>query len=500
MSEEKIRISGDVEVSGAILWKEPSTASGEEDNAEEIDPILEKKLLRKLDFTLLPLLALIHCLNFIDRTAIGNAKIAGLEKDLGMQGFDFNIALTTFNVFLTVASIPSNIITKRVGSIWIAIQVILFGIVSLGTAFVKTYGQLIGTRILLGLAEAGTLSSLVYLLSWYYRRKEMVIRIGLFLGISPALAGAFGGLLASGLLSIRDFGVVHTWRKIFFAEGIITTSVGILLLFFIPGDPLKSRLLSEDERKLALARLNADQIVKTNGKKEPATVKLVLRSLNIWTIACCVYFILVNISFQGLSIFLPTVVNSIGHFTVVDAQLRTVPPYAVAGVWCMIVIFWSFYINSRAIPIITSLVLNVVGYATALSTKNPQALYAACFFSLAGTEPMACMLLIWGTDNAALDTMRAVTAAAIAGFGTIGTIIAVWTYLPQDAPNFHKGHSLNLAAAALAVALVVLGAIYLRWENAKRDKGERNNRLRDGMSQEEIQNLGYRHPKFRYQI
>ena len=76
----------------------------------------------------------------------------------------------------------------------------------------------------------------------------------------------------------------------------------------------------------------------------------------------------------------------------------------------------------------------------------------------------------------------------------------VWTYLPQDAPNFHKGHSLNLAAAALAVTLVVLGAIYLRWENAKRDKGERNNRLRDGMSQEEIQNLGYRHPKFRYQI
>jgi hypothetical protein len=64
--------------------------------------------------------------------------------------------------------------------------------------------------------------------------------------------------------------------------GIITTSIGILLLFFIPADPLKSRFLNDTERRLTIIRLNADQIVKTDGKKEPATLRLVLRSFNIW--------------------------------------------------------------------------------------------------------------------------------------------------------------------------------------------------------------------------
>jgi len=45
----------------------------------------------------------------------------------------------------------------------------------------------------------------------------------------------------------------------------------------------------------------------------------------------------------------------------------------------------------------------------------------------------------------------------------------------------------------------VIGFLYARWENAKRARGERNYRL-EGKSQEEIEQLGYRHPDFRYQI
>ena len=120
---------------------------------------------------------------------------------------------------------------------------------------------------------------------------------------------------------------------------------------------------------------------------------------------------MVNVSFQGLSLFLPTVVNSrkllvisiacanvviltfilsrtlqyvFNHpvfdcgslvlpAAVVQAQLRTVPPYAVTLVWNMIVIFWSFYAKQRGIPIIASLLLEVAGYAIAISTKNPHA-------------------------------------------------------------------------------------------------------------------------------
>ena len=50
-----------------------------------------KKLLRKIDWHLIPFLALLYLLSFLDRTNIGNARLAGLEKDLGMSGLDYNV-------------------------------------------------------------------------------------------------------------------------------------------------------------------------------------------------------------------------------------------------------------------------------------------------------------------------------------------------------------------------------------------------------------------------
>ncbi|KAF4611239.1 hypothetical protein D9613_007072 [Agrocybe pediades] len=165
----------------------------------------EKKVVRKLDISLLPLFTLANmvspsdCCNFIDRTSIG------LEKDLGMQGTDFNIALTVFYVGYIVADVPSNLALKRFGSIWIAFLVIAFGLIVIGEAFVESYGSLLAVRFILGLAEGGTL---------YYPRRQLVLRIGIFFGTSPSLAGGFGGLLASGLLSVPDFGKVQRWRKV----------------------------------------------------------------------------------------------------------------------------------------------------------------------------------------------------------------------------------------------------------------------------------------------
>ncbi|KAF5319372.1 hypothetical protein D9619_008618 [Psilocybe cf. subviscida] len=498
LSDKKIsQENGDLLESGGSVTKSEGAFSI--DGEEAIDTVAEKKLLWKLDLIMLPMFTLIYALNFIDRTAIGNAKIAGLEKDLKMKGFNFNIALTIFYVCYFISDLPANLLMKKFGSIWIAITVVAFGAVSLGSAFIHNYTQLIITRVLLGIAEGGTLSALVYLLARYYRRHELVLRTGIFFGLAPTLAGAFGGLLASGLLKLDNFGIVKSWRKIFFVEGIITLGVGIILLFVTPGDPLTTRMLNKKERELAIARLNADAIVKTDGKVEPTTWKLVLRSCNIWTMVCAIAFMSINISFQGLALFLPTVVNSLGKFTVVKAQLRTVPPYLCAAVWTMGVVFWSFRSKRRWLPIMTSMTLQTVGYIVALSTKNPHARYGACFLAIIGGVPCGPLFLIWGTDNAAPHTMRATTTAVIPAIGAFGSIIAVWTYLPKDAPNFHKGNSINLAAAILVLFLAGGGALYLKNENDKRDRGERDDRL-IGLTEEEIKDLGYRHPKFRYQL
>jgi hypothetical protein len=87
---------------------------------ESFNHIDEKKLLRKMDLRLLPMLTLLYLLSFIDRGNIGNAKIEGLAEDLKLTGGQYNWCLTAF--FLTYCAFepPSNIILKRIRpSIWL---------------------------------------------------------------------------------------------------------------------------------------------------------------------------------------------------------------------------------------------------------------------------------------------------------------------------------------------------------------------------------------------
>ena len=81
--------------------------------------------------------------------------------------------------------------------------------------------------------------------------------------------------------------------------------------------------------------------------------------------------------------------------------------------------------------------------------------------------------------------------------GTLGAILATWTYLPNDHPNYHKGHFINLGCECAAVVIGTLGVLYCRLENKKRANGDRDHRI-SGLTEAEGRKLGYRHPEFRY--
>lgn len=71
----------------------------------EIDPVDAKRILRKVDWRIIPLLQFLYMLTFLDRVNIGNARLWNLEKDLGMSGFEYNIVvlgeLTSFHTHHT---------------------------------------------------------------------------------------------------------------------------------------------------------------------------------------------------------------------------------------------------------------------------------------------------------------------------------------------------------------------------------------------------------------
>lgn len=153
---------------------------------------------------------------------MGNARIAGLEADLGLGTYGFNIGACVFYAVYLFADIPASLCVKKFGFIVLPFSCISFGILTLCTAFVQNQGGFYVLRMLLGLTEAFQFPGLSYVVSRYYRRHEVTTRISFFMLSAAGLSGAFGALLASGLLSVGSIGSVTSWRNIFLVEGFVS--------------------------------------------------------------------------------------------------------------------------------------------------------------------------------------------------------------------------------------------------------------------------------------
>lgn len=111
---------------------------------------------------------------------LGNARLAGLEKDLGLVKNDYNALLSVFYISYILFEIPANILCKWMGPGWfIPLTSLGFGISSIGTAFVHTEAQASGVRFVLGIFEAGMLPGIAYYLSRWYRRSELAFRLAM---------------------------------------------------------------------------------------------------------------------------------------------------------------------------------------------------------------------------------------------------------------------------------------------------------------------------------
>jgi hypothetical protein len=166
-NDEKVQVSGDS--STPSFEGETKIAPVEESMVamEEPDAIATRKLIRKIDWMLMPFLALLYLLSFLDRTNIGNARLAGLEAALGMDssptGLDYNVALSVFFPWYVAAEIPSNLAMKRFRpSIWIPCIMIAWAIVCTAMGTVTNYAGLLACRMALGIAEGGLFPGITY--------------------------------------------------------------------------------------------------------------------------------------------------------------------------------------------------------------------------------------------------------------------------------------------------------------------------------------------------
>ncbi|KAF7194514.1 putative transporter C11D3.18C [Pseudocercospora fuligena] len=412
--------------------KEPDEKASDH---EAINPAMQKQLNKKFDKHIVPFLFGMWLLAFIDRTNIGNAKIDGLVEDLDLKGLKYNTALAIFYVPYIVVDVPSNLVLKYFkAGFYLPFILTCWGLCGTFMGFAKSYGGLLAARFFLGLCEGGLLGGMVLYLSMFYERHAMLWRVGLFYSAAP-LSGAFGGLLATGLAQISS-GSYNGWPFIFF--GAITTLFGLICFFFLPNTPSEATFLTREQRQAAVRRMQIDSQSTSkssvdNEKFDWHWVKMALTDIN--TLLLSLIFFLIITPIYSYSLFLPTIIKSLGYSRVV-IQLFTVPP-------------------------------NIGGFITVL---------------------IAC----WISDRTKRRGMATGTGFQIM-VANCAAFIATFTYIDKDAPRYTIGHAINIGTVAAAMVCITLLLFYNRVENRKRANGSRDNRLQEKSEEK----LGSRHPNFR---
>ncbi|KAK7035945.1 MFS domain-containing protein [Favolaschia claudopus] len=456
---------------------------------------LERIVWRKLDVWVLPIVSLFYLLSFLDRTNIGNAKVAGLMKDLKMTPQQYSIALTVTYVPYIVAELPSNLLLKIVGpSLMLPTMLTLWGIVTACQGTVKTYGGLLACRFFLGLLEGGVFPGLVLYLSFFYPRLRLQTRISAFFS-AASISGAFGGIMAYGIVKLNGKSGHSGWQWIFIIEGVITIFVGLVSFFMMPDSPDHARFLTAEEKSYIKAKLKEDGAIAGDEADSFSWGEVAKGFLSPHVLIVGIVFFFSGVVLYSLAYFTPSIVQSLGY-TAAKAQLMSVPPFSVAFVLSMVAAWISDRYQCRGAVTVFCSLLCIAGFGMFLGSTNHHVQYGSLFLAIPGTYAMAPAISTWNANNAAPHVRRA-TAIAIGFIMTnSGGILATWLLgALSPPPRYTKATKILLIFSVFMGFFSAINVFYLRAENKK--KAEKRKSI---TRQEEEPGLGDKSAWFVYSL
>jgi MFS family permease len=202
----------------------------------------------------------------------------------------------------------------------------------------------------------------------------------------------------------------YSWRWIFILEGSLTFIVGIIFCFTFPSFPEQAEWLTEDERAYIKARLQADQ--GRNAAERDISfrdVLTVMRDYKIW-LGGLMYFGMI-VPAYGYAFFSPTIIQTY-NYSAIETQLRSVPPWAVAFGFSLIVAVASDWAKHRFLFTIGPICLVIAGFAVLLNVHTDTNVeYGALFLICMGTYSAMPVIVCWFNMNLGGHHRRAIGTA-----------------------------------------------------------------------------------------
>ena len=258
----------------------------------------------------------------------------------------------------------------------------------------------------------------------------------------------------------------------------MTALIGLLAIFVLPSTVDKASFLTNEERRVASARLIADKPLGLDAAgntiiiSEPfdwARVLQAVFSIKTWLSALSYLAILTALYSFGL--FIPTIVEGLGY-SAVRAQLFTVPPYAVAAVLTVIAAYLSDRIPSRGPIMLCFLPLSIAGYAIIRTTTHDHVKYGALFLIAGGLYPSVPPVLVWLSTNYTNHYTRATAIGLQLAIANTGGFPAAFVYKASESPVYKKAHTIVMGMLVAAWVLVAAKCLYLRYLNQQKKRGK----------------------------
>lgn len=380
------------------------------------DHQVEHSTIRKISIRIVPFIALMFFINFLDRTAISFAGPNGMTQDLGMTAAQFGFAAGIFFFGYIVLEIPSNLALHQFGARrWMARIMVSWGVVAMLFTWVSSVNGLYALRFFLGVAEAGFFpGAILYLSTWVPGRHRAKI-LALFYLAQP-LTTVIGAPIASLLIQAHGVFGLEGWRVMFLGVSVPAIIVGIITWFYLPDTPIAAKWLTSEEKSWLNNALAKEESAKETGRRHMTLQAF--KDGRVWLLSA-IYFGLIY-GLYALAFFLPTIISGFEakfgtKFDVFEKGLITAIPYLPAAI---VLYIWSRDATKRGVRVwhvgIPALI-GAISIPLALLMSSPETTVLAVTIT-------ACAIFAALPNFWSLPTRFLTGAGAAAGIALINTV------------------------------------------------------------------------------
>ncbi|WP_322784969.1 MFS transporter [Cupriavidus cauae] len=411
-------------------------------------PAEESRIIGMLTRKLIPFLALIYVVAYIDRSVVGFAKLH-MNAAVGISDAAYGLGAGLFFIGYFLCEVPSNLALERFGARrWFARILLTWGLITMAMALIHNATTFYALRFLLGAAEAGLYPGILYFLTKWFPMRHRARIIGLLVLAQP-IALIVTGPIAGWVLSTPGLLGMSNWQTLFVVSGLPAVLLCLPTLRLVPESPADAKWLSARDRAWIERELAADQ--KTFALKSHGNPLKALKDKRVLLLS--LLFLPFPLSIYGLSLWLPTIIKQFG---VTDAStgLLSAVPYLFAVVGLYLVPRHSDRKGERYWHIVVVSSAAALTMAASAWVQTPALQFL--FICLTAFSIYSIQAVVW-----ALPGQFLTGASAAVGIATINSLANLGGYLGPYGIGLIKDATGSLAAGLYFLAAMLVFAVLM---------------------------------------